>query len=59
MEPVKRPADRQELAALSLEHLPDREVGQFGVLGSVGVGNASVERKRSLTPTLCGRPAIG
>src|SRR6516164_1599730 len=44
MEPVEWSRNLHELRPLRLESLPDRAVGQFGMLMRFGVGDASVER---------------
>src|SRR6266496_6866263 len=48
MSSVKRRAigtpDRHQLGPLRLERLPDREVGQFGMLVRLGVGDAAIEQ---------------
>src|SRR3954447_6710643 len=44
MKTVERTADRHQLGPLRLEHLPDRAVGQLGMLVRLGVGDAAVEQ---------------
>jgi len=44
MEAVEWAGDRHQLAALGFEGLPDRAVGQLGMLVRLGVGDASVEQ---------------
>ena len=45
VEPVEWAGDLHELRPLRLESLPDRAVGQFGMLVRFGVGDASVEQR--------------
>src|SRR5271167_606223 len=44
VEPVEWPSNLHQLRALRLESLPDRAVGQLGMLVRLGVGDASVEQ---------------
>jgi hypothetical protein len=44
LETVERAADRHQLGAFLLERLPDRAVGQLGMLVRLGVGNTSIEQ---------------
>ena len=44
MEAVEWAGDRHQLGALGFEGLPDRAVGQLGMLVRFGVGDASVEQ---------------
>ena len=44
MEPVERAADRRQLWPLRLESLPDRAIGQFGMLVRLGIDDATVEQ---------------
>jgi len=41
-EPVERPAQRHEVGALFLEHLPDRAVLELGMLDAPGIGDALI-----------------
>src|SRR5437879_7040168 len=43
VEAVERSADRHQLGPLRLEGLPDRPVGQFGMLVRLGVSDAAIE----------------
>jgi hypothetical protein len=45
MEPVAGPADLNQLGALRLDHLPDRQIGQLGMLVRLGVGDTSGEQQ--------------
>ena len=44
VEPVEWPSNLHQLRALRLESLPDRAVGQLGMLVRFGVGDASIEQ---------------
>ena len=44
VEPVEWPSNLHQLRSFRLESLPDRAVGQFGMLVRFGVGDASVEQ---------------
>jgi len=44
VEPVEWPGNLHQLRPLRLESLPDRAVGQFGMLVRFGVGDTSIEQ---------------
>src|ERR1700730_17459074 len=45
VEAIEWSADRHEMRSLRLEDLPDRAIGQLGVLVRLGVGDAAVEQQ--------------
>ena len=55
MEAVERSADRHQLGPLRLEGLPDRAVGQFGMLVRLGVSDTAIE-KPSVQLLVAGHP---